>query len=147
MRRSDRKTSGFTLIELVMGMLVAGVVLLAAATFSFAMRQGQETTDLMLDGQAMLRTASLRITELVRQAVSVEADGGTVTLQKDSGPSTLTISGSTLLLDGRPLLKDCVGLEMEVREGRLLIVRFGHQAETGMRDYEICAAARCRNGG
>jgi prepilin-type N-terminal cleavage/methylation domain-containing protein len=151
MRRSNRRTGGFTLIELVMGMLIAGVVLLAAATFSFAMRQGQETTDLMLDGQAMIRGASLRITDLVRRAVSLQQDGTTVTVQSESESHILSIQDTSgvanLLLDGNPLLKNCVGLQMEVRDGRLLIVRFGRQAETGLRDYEICAAVRCRNGG
>jgi len=69
------------LIELVMGMLIAGVVLLAAATFSFAMRQGQETTNLMLDNQAMVRGAAVQLIELVRQAKHLEqTDPTTVSL-------------------------------------------------------------------
>lgn len=141
------KNSGFTLIELVMGMLIAGVVLLAAATFSFAMRQGQETTDLMLDGLAQIRGASLRITDLVHRAHTLQQNGGTVTVQSEAGTSTLAVSGTTLNLDEKPLLKKCSGLSLEVQKGRLLIVRFKMQAETGWRDYEICAAVRCRSGG
>ncbi|HOK67263.1 MAG TPA: type II secretion system protein [Anaerohalosphaeraceae bacterium] len=142
-----KKKSGFTLIELVMGMLIAGVVLLAAATFSFAMRQGQETTDLMLDGPAAVRGASIRITDLVHRAHALQQNDSIVTVQSEAGTSTLAVSGTTLNLDGKPLLKKCSGLSMEIRDGRLLIVRFKMQAETGWRDYEICAAVRCRSGG
>ncbi|HOQ04068.1 MAG TPA: prepilin-type N-terminal cleavage/methylation domain-containing protein [Anaerohalosphaeraceae bacterium] len=141
-----RKNSGFTLIELVMGMLIAGVVLLAAATFSFAMRQGQETTELMFNGPAAVRGASIRITDLVHRAYSLQQNGTTVTIQSQTGTSTLAVSGTTLNLDEKPLLRNCSGLSLEVRNGRLLIVRFKMQAETGWRDYEICAAARCRSG-
>ncbi|MEJ5259437.1 MAG: type II secretion system protein [Anaerohalosphaeraceae bacterium] len=147
MLRQTKKKSGFTLIELVMGMLIAGVVLLAAATFSFAMRQGQQTTDLMLDGLSAVRGASVRITDLVHRAHTLQTGGNTVTIQSEAGTSTLAVSGTTLNLNGKPLLKNCSGLSMEVRDGRLLIVRFKMQAETGWRDYEICAAVRCRSGG
>lgn len=147
MAQPNRKNAGFTLIELVMGLLIAGLVLLSAATFSFAMRQGQETTDLMLDSPAAVRGASIRITDLVHRAYSLQQNGTTVTIQSQAGTSTLAVSGTTLNLNSKPLLKKCSGLSMEIRDSRLLIVRFKMEAETGWRDYEICAAVRCRSGG
>jgi Tfp pilus assembly protein PilW len=137
------------LIELVMGMLIAGVVLLAAATFSFAMRQGQETTNLMLDNQAMVRGAAVQLVELVRQAKQLEqTDSGIVVHLDETKTPSLTIDGSTLNLNQHPLLQNCRDLTMELDEPkRFLVVRFQLREETGWRDYAICAAGRCGQGG
>ncbi|HRU14453.1 MAG TPA: hypothetical protein P5017_01880 [Anaerohalosphaeraceae bacterium] len=137
------------LIELVMGMLIAGVVLLAAATFSFAMRQGQETTNLMLDNQAMVRGAAVQLIEQVRQAKQLEQTDLTTVYLDEMKTSFLTIEdNSTLKLNQHPLLQNCRGLTMELDEPkRFLVVRFQLREETGWRDYAICAAGRCGQGG
>lgn len=69
-----RCQGGFTLIELVMGLLIAGIILSAVATLSFAMRQGQEVTDLMMNNQSMIRSVSVRVPELVRNGLGVWMD-------------------------------------------------------------------------
>ncbi|HOM62051.1 MAG TPA: hypothetical protein PLP49_11535 [Anaerohalosphaeraceae bacterium] len=138
------------LIELVMGMLIAGVVLLAAATFSFAMRQGQETTNLMLDNQAMVRGAAVQLIEQVRQAKHLEQTDLTTVYLDETKTSFLTIedNSSTLKLNQHPLLQNCRDLTMELDEPkRFLVVRFQLREETGWRDYAICAARRCGQGG
>jgi Tfp pilus assembly protein PilW len=136
------------LIELVMGMLIAGVVLLAAATFSFAMRQGQETTNLMLDNQAMVRGAAVQLIEQVRQAKHLEQTDLTTVYLDETKTSFLTIDSSTLKLNQHPLLQNCRDLTMELDEPkRFLVVRFQLREETGWRDYAICAAGRCGQGG
>lgn len=136
------------LIELVMGMLIAGVVLLAAATFSFAMRQGQETTNLMLDNQAMVRGAAVQLIEQVRQAKHLEQTDSTTVYLDETKTSFLTIDSSTLKLNQHPLLQNCRDLTMELDEPkRFLVVRFQLREETGWRDYAICAAGRCGQGG
>ena len=138
------------LIELVMGMLIAGVVLLAAATFSFAMRQGQETTNLMLDNQAMVRGAAVQLIEQVRQAKQLEQTALTTVYLDETKTSFLTIedNSSTLKLNQHPLLQNCRDLTMELDEPkRFLVVRFQLREETGWRDYAICAAGRCGQGG
>jgi Tfp pilus assembly protein PilW len=140
------------LIELVMGMLIAGVVLLAAATFSFAMRQGQETTNLMLDNQAMVRGAAVQLIEQVRQAKHLEQTDLTTVYLDEMKTSFLTIEAiedsSTLKLNQHPLLQNCRDLTMELDEPkRFLVVRFQLREETGWRDYAICAAGRCGQGG
>jgi Tfp pilus assembly protein PilW len=137
------------LIELVMGMLIAGVVLLAAATFSFAMRQGQETTNLMLDNQAMVRGAAVQLIEQVRQAKHLEQTDLTTVYLDETKTSFLTIEdNSTLKLNQHPLLQNCRDLTMEIDEPKqFLVVRFQLREETGWRDYAICAASRCGQGG
>lgn len=136
------------LIELVMGMLIAGVVLLAAATFSFAMRQGQETTNLMLDNQAMVRGAAVQLIEQVRQAKHLEQTDSTTVYLDEMKTSFLTIDSSTLKLNQHPLLQNCRDLMMELdKPKRFLVVRFQLREETGWRDYAICAASRCGQGG
>jgi len=147
-QRNRPKNRGFMLIELVMGMLIAGVVLLAAATFSFAMRQGQETTNLMLDNQAMVRGAAVQLIEQVRQAKHLEQTDLTTVYLDETKTSFLTIDSSTLKLNQHPLLQNCRDLTMELDEPkRFLVVRFQLREETGWRDYAICAAGRCGQGG
>lgn len=148
-QRNRSKNRGFMLIELVMGMLIAGVVLLAAATFSFAMRQGQETTNLMLDNQAMVRGAAVQLIEQVRQAKQLEQTDLTTVYLDEMKTSFLTIEdNSTLKLNQHPLLQNCRDLTMELDEPkRFLVVRFQLREETGWRDYAICAAGRCGQGG
>jgi len=147
-QRNRSKNRGFMLIELVMGMLIAGVVLLAAATFSFAMRQGQETTNLMLDNQAMVRGAAVQLIEQVRQAKHLEQTDLTTVYLDETKTSFLTIDSSTLKLNQHPLLQNCRDLTMELDEPkRFLVVRFQLREETGWRDYAICAASRCGQGG
>lgn len=147
-QRNRSKNRGFMLIELVMGMLIAGVVLLAAATFSFAMRQGQETTNLMLDNQAMVRGAAVQLIEQVRQAKHLEQTDLTTVYLDETKTSFLTIDSSTLKLNQHPLLQNCRDLTMELDEPkRFLVVRFQLREETGWRDYAICAAGRCGQGG
>jgi len=151
-QRNRSKNRGFMLIELVMGMLIAGVVLLAAATFSFAMRQGQETTNLMLDNQAMVRGAAVQLIELVRQAKHLEQTDPTTVYLDEMKTSFLTIEAiedsSTLKLNQHPLLQNCRDLTMELdKPKRFLVVRFQLREETGWRDYAICAAGRCGQGG
>jgi len=147
-QRNRSKNRGFMLIELVMGMLIAGVVLLAAATFSFAMRQGQETTNLMLDNQAMVRGAAVQLIEQVRQAKHLEQTDPTTVYLDETKTSFLTIDSSTLKLNQHPLLQNCRDLTMELDEPkRFLVVRFQLREETGWRDYAICAAGRCGQGG
>ena len=149
-QRNRSKNRGFMLIELVMGMLIAGVVLLAAATFSFAMRQGQETTNLMLDNQAMVRGAAVQLIEQVRQAKHLEQTDLTTVYLDETKTSFLTIedNSSTLKLNQHPLLQNCRDLTMELDEPkRFLVVRFQLREETGWRDYAICAAGRCGQGG
>jgi len=149
-QRNRSKNRGFMLIELVMGMLIAGVVLLAAATFSFAMRQGQETTNLMLDNQAMVRGAAVQLIEQVRQAKQLEQTDPTTVYLDEMKTSFLTIedNNSTLKLNQHPLLQNCRDLTMELDEPkRFLVVRFQLREETGWRDYAICAVSRCGQGG
>jgi len=72
-----RSQGGFTLVELVMGMLISGIILMAVATLSFAMGRGQEVTDLMIANQSMMRTLSIRLPELIRNGLIVwMADDG-----------------------------------------------------------------------
>jgi prepilin-type N-terminal cleavage/methylation domain-containing protein len=180
-----RCQGGFTLIELVMGMLISGLILLAVATLSFAMGRGQEVTDLMMNNQAMIRAASVRIPELVHNGLAVwmANDGDLVIWTGDandnrqieaselaylminssskrielmtcagldtpvtasqivSGSAETTIKASSFEVI-IPLLKNCTNMQFLMQGYKYVIVQFTLPAETGNRDYQICARVR-----
>ncbi len=63
--RSARHTKGFTLVELLVGMLITSIVLSAVATFAFALSAASTAGDDTAVKQAQLRQATLRIRDLV----------------------------------------------------------------------------------
>jgi prepilin-type N-terminal cleavage/methylation domain-containing protein len=180
-----RNQGGFTLIELVMGMLICGFILLAAGTLSFALGRGQEVTDLMMGHQAMLRFVSVRIPELIHNSLAVwmTSDGDLAIWKGDANgnrrieagelayliintagkridlltcqgldtpvtaseviqggaKSAILASSSKVLV---PLVKDSSQMEFSEQGRRYVIVRFSLPAESGRRDYQICARVR-----
>ena len=61
-----RYRGGLTLVELLVALLVSSIVLTAVATLAFAVRTATDVTDDTSQKQAQVRSASLRISELVR---------------------------------------------------------------------------------
>jgi prepilin-type N-terminal cleavage/methylation domain-containing protein len=57
---------GFTLVELLLALSVAGIVLAAVATLAFALSSAANSSDDRARKQAELRYATLRVTELLR---------------------------------------------------------------------------------
>jgi len=57
---------GFTLVELLLALSVAGIVLAAVATLAFALSSAASSSDDTAREQAELRYATLRVTELLR---------------------------------------------------------------------------------
>ncbi|MHC4644388.1 MAG: prepilin-type N-terminal cleavage/methylation domain-containing protein [Planctomycetota bacterium] len=57
---------GFTLVELLVALVVTSVVLTAVATLAYAVSSANDATDDTDQKQAQLRTATVRILELVR---------------------------------------------------------------------------------
>ncbi len=70
MTRAKRplKYQGFTLVELLVGLVVTGIVLAAVATLAFALGVANKTSGDMSQKQAHVRFATLRISELVRHS-------------------------------------------------------------------------------
>lgn len=67
MTRAKRPNyQGFTLVELLIGMVVTGIVLAAVATLAFALGAANQTSGDMSQKQAQVRFATLRISELIR---------------------------------------------------------------------------------
>lgn len=67
MTRSKRPNYlGFTLVELLVGLVVTGIVLAAVATLAFALGAANQTSGDTSQKQAQVRFATLRISELIR---------------------------------------------------------------------------------
>jgi prepilin-type N-terminal cleavage/methylation domain-containing protein len=63
-----RDTSdGFTLVELLVALVVSSVILTAVATLAFALSRANDSTDDTSRKQTEVRSATLRISELIRQ--------------------------------------------------------------------------------
>lgn len=143
-----RRHGGFTLVELVMGMLISGIILSAVATLSFAVRQGQEVTDQIADSQSVLRSVSVIVPDLIRNASSVLKNGdGNLEVEEASGTTTyLNITGDLnieMVKDGStlPLVEGCTSAEFNMND-RLVVLLFTLDEETGSRDYQVCATVR-----
>lgn len=61
-----RTRHGFTLVELLLALSVAGIVLAAVATLAFALSSAASSSDDTAREQAELRYTTLRVTELLR---------------------------------------------------------------------------------
>ncbi len=64
--RDTRYKRGFTLIELLVALIVTGIVLAAVATLAFAVGAANDVADDSSQKQAQVRSATLRISELIR---------------------------------------------------------------------------------
>ena len=67
MRKRCRQ-SGFTVAELLVGLLVSSIILAAAATIAHAMNSAESVTDDLHKNQAVLRHAGVRFRDLIRMA-------------------------------------------------------------------------------
>jgi prepilin-type N-terminal cleavage/methylation domain-containing protein len=78
MKRKQRQSEGFTLVELMMALLVASIVLAAVATLASATTAADRVTDQMGREQSQLRMVSMRLTDMIRRAnrVTISAVNG-----------------------------------------------------------------------
>ena len=60
--------SGFTLVELLAGLMIMSIVLAAVATLAFAMGSANDASDDTSQKQAQVRAATIRISELIRHS-------------------------------------------------------------------------------
>ncbi len=82
--RIARRTKGFTLVELLVGMLVTSIVLSAVATFAFALSVATNAGDDTALKQAQLRQATVRIRDLVATCqLLCAAPGNDLVIWKD----------------------------------------------------------------
>jgi len=66
-RRNRRQTpGGLTLVELLVALMVTSIILSAVATLAYAMTRANDQTSDTAQKQAQLRSATLRVSELVR---------------------------------------------------------------------------------
>ena len=148
--RSIRK--GFTLVELAMAMLICSIILLATASLSFAMRQGQEVTEMMTKNQVAIRTTAVRIGELVRGSVQVwMADDGDLVLWLGDTNANMQIDTSELAYviadtaGGKIKTMTCPGLVTAVTIAQI----YDGAAESTIRSSnlqtEITLASGCSN--
>lgn len=67
-RHNRIRQGGFTLVELLMATMVTTIILTALATLASAMSNADRETKNMSEQQAQIRYATLRLTELIRNA-------------------------------------------------------------------------------
>ena len=66
MKNLKSNTSGLSLIELLIALMVMSIVLTAAVTLAYAMSSAYESTKNMSDKQAQIRYSALRLSELIK---------------------------------------------------------------------------------
>ena len=89
------KSKGFTLVELLMALVVAGIVSAAVVTLAFAVGSANDVTDNTSQTQAYVRYATLRISELIRHCKLVcGMPGGDLAVWRadDNGNGLINIS-------------------------------------------------------
>ncbi len=64
--RSKSRFGGFTLIELMVGLMISAIIMSAVASFAYAFSTGNESTKNISEKQAQVRIATLRIAELIK---------------------------------------------------------------------------------
>ena len=74
--KNKKSKNGFTLVELLVALMVTGIILSAVATLAYALGVSYEASDDTSGKQAQVRTASLRISELIRHAKLICAAPG-----------------------------------------------------------------------
>jgi prepilin-type N-terminal cleavage/methylation domain-containing protein len=92
---SASKSKGFTLVELLMALIVAGIVSAAVVTLAFAVSSANDVTDNTSQTQAYVRYATLRISELIRHCKLVcGMPGGDLAIWRadDNGNGRINVS-------------------------------------------------------
>ena len=96
MTRAKRPNyQGFTLVELLVGLVVTGIVLAAVATLAFALGTANQTSGDMSQKQAQVRFATLRISELIRHCKLIcDTPGGDLAVWRadDNGDGQININ-------------------------------------------------------
>ncbi len=99
---------GFTVVELLVGLLVTSIVLGAAANLSYAVGRAIESTEKLNHSQRTLRYATLRIGELIRHGKLVISNPG--------------ISGSTMI-NGLAIWTADKNLDGQINGSELVYIR------------------------
>ncbi|MEJ2740489.1 MAG: prepilin-type N-terminal cleavage/methylation domain-containing protein, partial [Dehalococcoidia bacterium] len=87
-------TRGFTLVELLVALVVTSILLAAISTLAFALSSAKEATEDMSRSQSQVRSASLRIRELIRNCnliCAVTDDDIAVWLSDDNNDNKINI--------------------------------------------------------
>ena len=88
---SKHKQHGFTLAELLMGLMIAAIVLGAAATMSEAMSSGKRETENMTRTATYLAQINTRLSDVIMQAEHIDGYTNNVLLTFNNGQNTARI--------------------------------------------------------
>ena len=108
-------SKGFTLAELLMGLMITSIISLAVATLAFALGNISNTTADVNEKQAQLRTATLRISELIAQSkliCSSFSSGIAIWRSDDNGDNKIN-PGELVYLE-RPMGANGINIELLV---------------------------------
>ena len=102
MKRKQRQSEGFTLVELMMALLVASIVLSAVATLASATTAADQVTDQMGRDQSQLRMVSMRLTDMIRRAnrVTIAAVNGVQLWHDNNADGIETADERTTIIRG-----------------------------------------------
>ncbi|HWI65521.1 MAG TPA: prepilin-type N-terminal cleavage/methylation domain-containing protein [Symbiobacteriaceae bacterium] len=112
--------SGVTLVELVAGIAIASVVLLAVASMEISSWRYRRTDEKAFAAQAEATTLLDRFARDVREArgYTLTADGaGTITVNAPEGPVTYQWTQQTVTRQGRVLMRDVTALQIYREDG------------------------------
>jgi prepilin-type N-terminal cleavage/methylation domain-containing protein len=123
----DNGCGGFTLVELVATLVLVGVVASVAGMLIMQMVQGYGTArgNVVQADQADLALG--RLARETRAATTITVGGATVSFTRDGTTRTVALDGTTLRLDGQPLMRNVAAFSA-VRTG-------------GLYTYDISSAA------
>lgn len=166
-----RNKKGFTLVELLVGLMVTGIVLTAAATLAYAMGTANDASDDTSRKQAQMRYATVRISELIKYSKRVHSasESEIVLWRADDDPNDGTVNdtekvyikavpavnGYTQLQlrygDNNPvvLIPQCRNVEFvhwEPPDTKLVSISFELEENNVWHKYQISATLRCKAG-
>ncbi len=154
---------GFTLAELLVGMMVGSIILSAVAALAFALSSAEAATDNMSEKKAVLRFTTFRISDRIKysnQLLSASATqldfwsddnaDGIIDVSEQFSIKTDVSANSLILSDQQgdfTLLADCYNVQflldaLDPQAARLVSIMFDLTEEGTEHNYQIRAALR-----
>lgn len=153
---------GFTLAELLVGMMIGSIILSAVAALAFALSSAEASTDNMSEKKAVLRFTTFRISDRIKysnQLLSASATqldfwaddnaDGIIDISEQFSIKTNASANSLIISDQQgdfTLMDDCYNvqfrLDVDAPQTRLVSIMFDLTEDGTEHNYQIRAALR-----
>ena len=158
-----RKNGGFTLAELLVGMMVTAIILGAVASLAYAFTSAQSSTDNMSEKQTVLRFTTFRISDAIKNSNQLRSASATQLdfWADDNGDGVIDLgeefsietdgTGNSLIFSDQQgdavLLEDCTNVRFLVDVAapltRMVSIMFDLTEDGVVCNRQIRAALRC----